>query len=69
MTVDIVHWTTMNLNFAAPILLLLCSSDHPKENAFFGPEELQITLKGRPTRVNYSSAPGVLPSHFKTIDQ
>ena len=41
----------------------------PKENAFFGPEELQITLKGRPSRVNYSSGPEVLPSHFKTIDQ
>ena len=40
----------------------------PKENAYFGPEELQITLKGRPTRVNYSSAPGVLPSHFKSIN-
>ena len=26
----------------------------PKENAYFGPEELQFTLKGRPTRVKCS---------------
>ena len=48
---------------------LFCALISPKENAFFGPEELQITLKGRPSRVNYSSGPEVLPSHFKSIDQ
>ena len=41
----------------------------PKENAYFCPEELVSTLMDMSIRVGRSFGQGVLPSHFKTIDQ
>ena len=41
----------------------------PKEIAYFCPEELVSTLMDMSIRVGRSFGQGVLPSHFKTIDQ